>query len=78
MTTAGYSTSEVARFASAELLRRAWFTLPLCKFFRSVQVCVASTITLLTVEVVAITGAERPTLTDTQCVRVFTCAGHEP
>jgi len=44
-TTAGYSTSEVARFASAELLRRAWFTLPLCDILRCVQVSMASTVT---------------------------------
>jgi hypothetical protein len=29
-TTAGCSASEVARFASPEVLGRAWFTLPLC------------------------------------------------
>jgi hypothetical protein len=61
MTTAGYSTSEVARFASAELLRRAWFTLPLCDILRSVQVGVSSTATLRTRKVVAITGSQRTT-----------------
>ena len=37
MTTTGYSTSEVARFASPEVLGCAWFTLPLCDILRSVQ-----------------------------------------
>jgi len=60
-TTAGCSTSEVARFASAELLHRAWFTLPLCDILRRVQVSMASTITLRTPKVVTITGSHRTT-----------------
>ena len=61
MTTAGYSTSEVARFASSEVLGRAWFTLPLCDVLRSVQVGVASTVALRTGKVVAITSSHRTT-----------------
>ena len=57
----GYSPSEGARFASAELLRRAWFSLPLCDILRSVQVSVSSTVALRTSKVVAITIAHRTT-----------------
>ncbi len=59
--TAGCSPSEGARFASAEALARAWFSLPLCDILRSVSVGVSSTVALRTSKVVAITGSHRTT-----------------
>ena len=59
--TAGCSISEVARVASAELFGRAWFTLPLCDVLRDIQIGVASSNTLRTRKVVAITGSDRTT-----------------
>jgi hypothetical protein len=58
--TAGYSTSEVARFDSPEVLACAWFTLPLCDVLRSVQVGVAFMNTRRTV----LTGMVRIELLD--------------
>ena len=51
------SVHEAARFASAELFGRAWFTLPLSDVLGGVQVGVAATATLGTREVVAVTRA---------------------
>ncbi len=49
---AGFSAREVARFASAELLRRAWFTLSSRDVFCGVQIGMATATTVRTPEVI--------------------------
>jgi hypothetical protein len=58
---AGFSAREVARFASAELLRRAWFTLSSRDVFCGVQIGVATATTVRTPEVITRPSADRST-----------------